>query len=97
MEFTMDDEMFAEWEAEIAAEYEDADVMARIPEMEMPEVLDRIRALSVELTELGELKPPLKTPRGLELHQLWVKLKTRQHDIMEAWPDEPDLTGNWGN
>lgn len=92
----MEDEMFADWEAQLADEYEDPGVTARIPEMEMPEVLDRIRALGEELNELGEMKT-IATARGLELHQLWVKLKTRQHDLMGSWPDEPDLSGSWGN
>jgi len=82
----MDDKLFAEWEAELAAEYEHPDVMVRIPEMDLAEVSTRIKELGEELVEIGELKH-IKTPRGLELHQLWVNLKTRQHDLMGEWPD----------
>jgi hypothetical protein len=87
MEFMMEDEMFATWETEIAAEYEDPDMIVRIPEMSMKEVLDRIRILSKELVEIGELKQ-IKTERGLELHQLWVKLKTRERDIVSTLSDQ---------
>ena len=49
-------------------------------------MLDRIRKLSKELVDLGELKH-ITTERGLELHQLWVKLKTRERDIISSLPD----------
>lgn len=86
MEFTMEDGMFAAWESELAAEYEDPDAVIRIPEMDWKEILDRIRHLSKELVDIGELKQ-IKTERGLELHQLWVKLKTRERDIIASLPD----------
>ena len=49
--------------------------------MDFATVISHIRWIGNELQQLGELKH-VKTERGLELQQLWARLKTRERDIV---------------
>lgn len=75
-----EDDMFAAWEQQLAGDFDDIDVTT-IPTMDFATVISHIRWIGNELQQLGELKH-VKTERGLELQQLWARLKTRERDIV---------------
>lgn len=75
-----EDDMFAAWEQQLAGDFDDIDVTT-IPTMDFATVISHIRWIGNELQKLGELKH-VKTERGLELQQLWARLKTRERDIV---------------